>query len=115
MIKKVLIVLFILLSILAGCGYAPSYTHALADSTDIKSHKDVKNNLDELTETLPKFDYSTVIAHYSKLLPKEITITKFKYFVIFSALSPEETYTLIDNDVRNTITSVLSNYASVKP
>jgi len=118
LIKKLLIIIFILLSILTGCGYAPSYNNSFsnyADFTDIKKHKDVKNNLDELTETLPNLDYDAAIEQYSKLLPKDMSITKFKYFVIFSTLPPEETYSLIDNDVRNTITAVLNNYASVKP
>src|SRR5436190_16612269 len=117
MIKKLLFILFVLLSILVGCGYSPSYSNSFSDfsdSSDSKKLKDVKNNLDALTETLPKMNYDAVIDQYSKLLPKEVTITKFQNFVVFSTLSPDETYTLIDNDIRNTITAVLNNYAEVK-
>lgn len=118
MLKKLLIVIFILLSILVGCSYTPSYSNSFLnfpDSSGNKKHTDIKNNLDELTETIPGFDYNPVIEKYSAILPKDMSITKFKYFVIFSDLSPEVTYTLIDNDVRNTISAVLDNYADVNP
>lgn len=114
MAKSLIIILFIVLSILLGCSskksdIKPDY----ADSTE--SRNDVKESLPELEETFPNFDYSSVIKTQANKVPAGMSVTKFKYFVVFSDMNDELTYKLIDNDIRNTIEAMSNNYVNKLP
>lgn len=80
-----------------------------------KNSYDLKNNLPEIEETFPGFDYKSVIRAQSKIIPDDFTITRFKYFVIFSDMKDELTYKLIDTDIRNTINAMTNNYVNKLP
>lgn len=113
MAKGFLIILFIILSVLMGCGNRSDIKPDIADSTVTRN--DIKENLPELEETFPNFDYNSIIKSQSKLIPDGMSITKFKYFVIFSDMNDELTYKLIDSDVRNTIDAMSNNYVNKLP
>ncbi len=114
MAKSFIIILFIILSILLGCSEKRSDIKPdVSDSTE--SRVDVKENLSELEETFPNFDYSSVINAQSGKMPNGMSITKFRFFVIFSDMNDELTYKLIDNDVRNTIEAMSGNYVNKLP
>ncbi len=114
MAKSFVIILFIILSILLGCGNQRSdIKQDVSDS--IETRVDVKENLSELEETFTHFDYSSVIKAKSRIIPDGMSITKFRYFVVFSDMNDELTYKLIDNDVRNTIEAMSNNYVNKLP
>lgn len=114
MAKSFIIILFIILSILLGCSSRKSDIKPdVSDSTE--SRKDVKENLPELEETFAHFDYNSVIKAKSRIIPDGMTITKFKYFVVFSDMNDELTCKLIDNDMRNTIDAMTNNYVNKLP
>ncbi len=115
--KGFIIVLFIILAILLGCGFKAEgnleSSEPKLDST--VKRQDIKNNLSELEETFTNFDYNKVIKEQSKILPDDMSITKFRYFVVFSDMDDEITYKLIDNDVRKTIDAMSNNYVNKLP
>jgi hypothetical protein len=114
MAKSLIILLFIILSILLGCSSKKSDLKPdVSDSTE--SRIDTKESLPELEETLPNFDYNSVINAQANKMPSGMSITKFKYFVVFSDMNDELTYKLIDNDVRNTIEAMSNNYVNKLP
>lgn len=115
--KSFIVILFIILAILLGCGFKTESNlesqPSLIDS--LTAGNDVKNNLSELEETFSNFDYNKVIKEQSKLLPDGMSITKFRYFVVFSDMDDELTYKLIDTDIRNTIDAMTNNYVNKLP
>jgi len=114
MAKSLIIILFIVLSILLGCGsYESDIKPDVADSIVTKT--DIKNSLPEIEEEFPGFDYSSVINEHSPQIPEGMSITKFRQFVIFSDMNDELTYKLIDNDVRYTIEAMSKNYVNTLP
>ncbi|NOS84801.1 MAG: hypothetical protein HOP31_06650 [Ignavibacteria bacterium] len=114
MAKSLIILLFIILSILLGCSSKKSDLKPdVTDSTE--SRIDIKESLPELEETFPNFDYNSVINAQANKMPSGMSITKFKYFVVFSDMNDELTYKLIDNDVRNTIEAMSNNYVNKLP
>ncbi len=115
--KSFIVLLFIILAILLGCGFK---TESNIESQPLRidtsdTGKDEKNNLSELEETFSNFDYNSIINEQSKIIPGGMSITKFKYFVVFSDMNDELTYKLIDNDVRNTIDAMTNNYVNKLP
>ena len=120
MTKGILILILILLAILVG-GCSQTDISARRDikenlgNDSVISKNDVKNNLSEIEEAYDNLDYESVINLYAKKLPKNMSVTKFKYFVIFSDLGESLTYRLIDSDVRNTIDAMENTYVSKKP
>jgi len=114
MAKSLIILLFIILSILLGCSSKKSDIKPdVSDSTE--SRVDVKVNLPELEETFSNFDYNSIINSQSSKMPAGMSITKFRYFVVFADINDELTYKLIDNDVRNTIEAMTNNYVNKLP
>lgn len=120
MAKKIIIFLYIAFAILLGCS--------LNDKADIKPDEqnpirqdslygktDVKNNLSELEETLENYDYENVIKKYSGRIPENFSITRFKYFVVFSDLDEDLTYRLIDSEIRNTIDAMQNAFVNLNP
>lgn len=115
--KGFVVILFIILAILLGCGFK---TEGNLESQQLRldsviTRQDVKNNLSEIEETYPNFDYNKVIKEQSKIIPDGMSITKFRYFVIFSDMDDALTYKLIDNDIRNTIDAMSNNYVNKLP
>jgi len=114
MAKSLIIILFIVLSILLGCGsYESDIKPDVPDSTIAKT--DIKNSLPEIEEESPGFDYNTVINEHSPQIPDGMSITKYKQFVIFSDMNDELTFKLIENDVRFTIEAMTNNYVNTLP
>lgn len=114
MAKSLIILLFIILSILLGCSSEKSDIKPdISDSTE--SRIDIKESLPEIEEVFPNFDYNSVINSQANKIPSGMSITKFKYFVVFSDMNDELTYKLIDNDLRNTIEAMSNNYVNKLP
>lgn len=105
------------MAILLGCGFKTQNTSktqtGITDSSVVRN--DVKNNLSELEETYTNFEYQKVINEQSRIIPDGMSITKFRYFVIFSDMNDELTYKLIDTDIRNTIDAMSNNYVNKLP
>lgn len=72
-------------------------------------------DLKDLEEMFEGYDYQTVIDTYKPKLDNSFSVSRFKYFVIFSHMDDYKTYELIDNDIRNTADAMESNYINVKP
>ena len=114
MAKSLIIILFIVLSILLGCGsYESDIKPDVPDTTAAKT--DIKNSLPEIEEESPGFDYNSVINEHSPQIPDGMSITKYKQFVIFSDMNDELTFKLIENDVRFTIEAMTNNYVNKLP
>ncbi|MBE2218979.1 MAG: hypothetical protein IAE90_12285 [Ignavibacteria bacterium] len=118
MAKGFIVILFIILAILLGCGQKSDIPRSdnkpdLDDSVLVRS--DIKNNLSEIEETYPALEYDKVIDEHSKILPQGMSITKFRYFVVFSDLDEELTYKLIDTDMRYTIDAMSGNFTKKLP
>lgn len=115
MTKSLIIILFIILAILIG-GCSDTYAlfkqdkHYIADSI-----YQSKNDLSVIEEQFTDFNYEEIIDRFSSKLEPNISITKFKYFVVFSDLGEPLTYSLIDSDIRNTISAMESNFVSKTP
>ncbi len=60
-------------------------------------------------------DYDRVIKKYADKVPASMSISRFKYYVIFSELDENTTYNLIDKDIRHTVDAITNNYVSVLP
>jgi len=60
-------------------------------------------------------NYEQVINRYAKNLNAGFSITKFRYFVIFSDLGEDLTYRLIDNDVRHVSLAVTNHFVKNLP
>jgi hypothetical protein len=75
--------------------------------TDITSLGDIEELIDGL-------NYELVINNYKSKIEKPL-IVRFRYFVIFSNLEPELTYMLIENDIRNTVTTMQKHYIMKNP
>lgn len=115
MTKSLIIILFIILAILIG-GCTDTFTKIKQDSqliTDSVYHS--KNDLSVIEEQFTDFNYEEVIDRFSSKLGPNISITKFKYFVVFSDLGEQLTYNLIDGDIRNTILAMESSFVSKTP
>lgn len=118
MAKGFLVILFIILAILLGCGQKGGTPKSdikpdLDDSAQVRS--DVRNNLSEIEETFSALDYDKVISEHSMIIPQGMSITKFRYFVVFSDLNEELTYKLIDTDMRYTIDAMSGNFSRKLP
>lgn len=85
----------------------------IADSNSVKQNE--KSKLSRIEETLPGYEYSEIINKYNTILPSGFLVTKYKYFIIFSDLDENLTYTLIESDVKNTITAMTGNYVEKFP
>lgn len=105
------------MAILLGCGLkTQNSSKTQADITDSSViRKDVKNDLSEIEEIYTNYNYQIVIDEQSKIIPEGMSITKFRYFVIFSDMNVELTYRLIDTDIRNTIDAMSNNYVNKLP
>jgi len=118
MTKGFIVILFIILAILLGCGQKGGIPKSdikpdLDDSAQVRS--DVRNNLSEIEETFSTLDYDKVISEHSMIIPQGMSITKFRYFVVFSDLNEELTYKLIDTDMRYTIDAMSGNFSRKLP
>ncbi len=115
--KKILIIsIYVILSVLLGCGSKSDYRFQKEDTLVKKrGNEGVRKDLSEIEEIYQNFDYGAVIDKYKNMLPEGASISRFRYFVVFSKLPPELTYSLIDNDIRLTIDAMLNSYISVKP
>jgi hypothetical protein len=123
--RKIRNILFILVLVTAGtfCGYrfagknisdVKNKINNDLESPDIEIMK-VKADPKELEELYKGYNYDKVISKYNDKLDKDFTVTRFKYFAVFSDLAPELTYNLINNDIRNITASMENNYVKKKP
>jgi hypothetical protein len=116
MTKSIVIVLFIILAVLLGFTYKNDFksirTSSLQDSLTLS---DTKYSFPALEETYPDLDYESVIDKYSPVLEEDFFITKFRHFVIFSNLSEQQTYLIIDEEIRNASDAMINSYTSKTP
>ena len=85
--NSVLNILIPLLLVQSGCSLKndirkDSYSY----KTGGTSNNYIAHNLNELEELYDNMDYNTVINNYSQYMPETATITRFRYYVIFSLL-----------------------------
>ncbi len=114
MAKSIVIILFIILALLLGCSNKSDVKPDFQDSV-VAQKQDIKNSLPEIEETFASFNYQKIIDRHSPILPKNMSITKFKYFVVFSDLDEKTTYSIIDNDIRNAIDAMVNSYVVKTP
>jgi len=104
---------FILFFAFTSCSPRKDVKQDFADIDTVNQIE--KSPLSHLDEILPGYNYNEVIEKYQNTLPSGFSITRYKYFVIFSDLDESQTYTLIENDVKNTSTAMTGNYAEKVP
>lgn len=115
MTKSIIIIIFIILAVLiGGCSFHNASAQKEMQDT-LKNELAVKHDLSDIEETFSFLDYDKLINEYSDIIPANSTITKFRYFVVFSDMDNKTTYGLIDNDIRNTIDAMESNYVTKTP
>ena len=109
-------ILVLLLLFLFGCS-AKNDLKQDADGYNYseKQKKTVRPKLDLLEELYDNMDYDRVINKYADKVPASMSISRFKYYVVFSELDENTTYNLIDKDIRHTVDAMSSNYVSVLP
>ncbi|MCC7158631.1 MAG: hypothetical protein IT281_03745 [Ignavibacteria bacterium] len=116
MTKAIIIIIFIILSILVGgCSDTGAISKNESKGDSLILQNDVKKDLSSIEEITYGLDYNSALENYSKVMPENASVTRFRYFVIISDLGEELTYSLIDNDIRNTISSMESNFVSKTP
>lgn len=71
--------------------------------------------LELIEEVYENMDYDKIIQKYSDKVPQSATITRFRYYVIFSDLDENTTYNLIDKDIRHTADAMAKHYVSALP
>jgi hypothetical protein len=109
-------ILVFLLLLLFGCSGkndlkqdSGSYTYPE------KQKKTIHPKLDLIEEIYDNMDYDRVINKYANKVPPGMSISRFKYYVIFSELDENTTYNLIDKDIRHTVDAMSYNYVSELP
>src|SRR4030095_3904575 len=109
---SIICVIFILW---AGCSYKKNIKPDSSDSITTKS--DIKQDISELEIVLDGYNYEEIIDIYLSLLKGKgnFSVTKYKYFVIFSELDINQTRSLISNDIRNTINAMKNFYVDKVP
>ena len=109
-------ILIFLLLVFCGCSVKNDLKQD-ADGYNY-SEKQKKTNhpkLDLLEELYDNMDYDRVINKYADKVPASMSISRFKYYVVFSELDENTTYNLIDKDIRHTVDAITNNYVSVLP
>jgi hypothetical protein len=88
-------------------GIEPRFTNSPQKTTD--------PHLKDLEEIYNNMDYRKVISKYLHYILFNASVTRFRYYVIFSALDENTTYNLIDKDIRYTVDAMTDNYLSDFP
>jgi len=110
-LKYAVAVIYIISAILFGCSNKRDIKPDLPDTLK----QDVKSDRGNIEEELNGYDYNTVIDKYNSILPEGFILIRFRYFVIFSDLDEKLTYSLVENDIRNTIECMKNNYTKSIP
>jgi len=84
-------------------------------NTGSPSDYNITCNLNELEELYDNMNYNTVIDNYSQYMPETATITRFRYYVIFSLLDENITYEIINKNIRQTIDAMTDDYLNKLP
>jgi hypothetical protein len=114
--KKYIPFLFCLILFLSGCSVKNDIKKDTdAVTTDNTPPKITDPRLELLEELFDNMDYDKVILKYKDNVPASATITRFRYYVIFSDLDENTTYNLIDKDIRHTSDAMRKHYVSVLP
>ncbi len=113
MLKYLLMILYIIIAVLLGCSQKSDIKPDSPFSDSVRF--DTKSSFEEINEELPGFKYDNTIKQYLALLPDGFSVVKFKYFVVFSELSENQTYSIIENDVNNTINTMKHAYVKTLP
>ncbi|CAN5454284.1 hypothetical protein BH10BAC5_BH10BAC5_09820 [soil metagenome] len=107
---------FILFFIFIGAVFSKSPSVSVIETGMVTKRPVLKPvDLKDIEEVYTNYDYESVVKLYKPRLDDTFTITRFKYFVIFSHMSDSKTYELIDNDIRHTVEAMENNYIAVKP
>lgn len=72
------------------------------------------NSTEDIEEVIDGLNYESVINNYKSKIENPLII-RYRYFVIFSNLEPELTYKLIQNDIKNTVTTMQNFYTQKSP
>ncbi len=109
-------ILVLLALILSGCSVKNDLKQD-ADGYNYSENqkKTVHPKLDLIEEIYDNMVYDRVINKYADKVPPGMSVSRFKYYVIFSELDENTTYNLIDKDIRHTVDAMSSNYASELP
>ena len=75
----------------------------------------LSSKLNSLESSLYGLNYKKVIDKYLPMLDNKFTVTRFGYFVVFSELNEDETYNLIDGELRDVSGAMIDNYISKRP
>jgi hypothetical protein len=114
--QKTLLIFLTLIFIQSACTVR---NNVKEDTDEYKyendSQKTTKIRLKDLEEIYDNMDYQKVIRKYTAYITKNSSVTRFRYYVIFSALDENTTYNLIDKDIRYTIDAMTENYLSDFP
>jgi hypothetical protein len=115
-LRKTFIILLPLMLLQYGCSVRNDVKN---DTGEFKYknaiHQTIKPLLEELEEIYDNMDYQKTISKYSAYIPANSSITRFRYYVIFSTLDENTTYNLIDKDIRYTVDAMRDNYLSDSP
>ena len=114
--KKYVPILFLPILFLQGCSVKndiikDTYAAGLNNTTS----KITDPRLELLEEIYDNMDYDNIILKYKEKVPSSATITRFRYYVIFSDLDENTTYNLIDKDIRHTADAMTKHYVSALP
>ena len=114
--NSVLNILIPLLLVQSGCSLKndirkDSYSY----KTGGTSNNYIAHNLNELEELYDNMDYNTVINNYSQYMPETATITRFRYYVIFSLLDENITYEIINKNIKQTIDAMTDDLLNKLP
>ncbi|MBM4157326.1 MAG: hypothetical protein FJ216_00905 [Ignavibacteria bacterium] len=110
---SIIILLFISLNFPVSPDYGKETKSINLKADTIR--KDFKYELGSIEEIYEGYNCNEIIDIYSEVIPKGFSIIKFRYYVIFSGLSEDITYNIIDKDIRNTIEGMKNGYITKLP
>ncbi|HEY3251918.1 MAG TPA: hypothetical protein VGK25_12475 [Ignavibacteria bacterium] len=113
MIKYFTIIYLIFVFASAGCSFKKDIKPDAGDTVVTKT--EAKSDLSELEIILEGYNYEEVIEKFSHLQNEGFSVTRYKYFVIFSELEDNLTRSLIVSDIKNTINAMMNHYVDKIP
>jgi hypothetical protein len=114
--KRLYYLCFFVLQVFISCSNKSDLHFDEANNVNLPDNAESKaHTIDNIEEIFDGLDYQSVINRYKGKFDNNITIVRFKYFVIFSDLEPSLTFKLIDKDLRNTITGMTNYYLTRFP
>lgn len=110
---KYIIILGLIFIFSGGCSFKRDIKPDAADTVVVRN--EAESDLSQLEIVLDGYNYNEIVDKYSHLINEGFSVTKYKYFVIFSELDNNTTRSLIVNDIRNTINAMMNYYVDKIP